>query len=103
MLYRAFRPDERARVASILIVPAVVAPACGPIVGGYLVQALTWRAVFWGNIPIGLLALLAAGTLLREQREQSPGRFDFAGFLLASSGLAAVLYALSQVGNRRGV
>jgi EmrB/QacA subfamily drug resistance transporter len=98
MLYRVFRPDERARVSSILTVPAVLAPASGPLIGGWLLQTFGWRSVFWVNIPIGLAGLVAAFLFLREQRETSPGRFDPAGFALAAVGLASLLYALAQAG-----
>src|SRR6266567_879698 len=57
MIYRAFPPLERARASSIITVPAVVGSASGPIIGGYLLQAYSWRAVFWINVPVGLLGL----------------------------------------------
>jgi EmrB/QacA subfamily drug resistance transporter len=100
MVYRAFRPEERARASSLIVVPAVLAPAAGPVVGGLLIQAYTWRAVFWLNVPVGLAGLVLAGLFLREQREEHPGRFDVAGFLLGAAGLAAALYALAQAGER---
>ena len=99
MLYRAFSPHERARVASIIMVPAVLAPACGPIVGGYLVQAYDWRAIFWLNLPVGILGLAFGSVFLREQREESAGRLDIAGFVLGGAGLAAVLYVLARAGD----
>ncbi len=99
MLYRAFSPQERARVASIIMVPAVLAPACGPIVGGYLIQAYDWRAIFWLNLPVGILGLAFGTIFLREQREESAGRFDLPGFVLGGAGLAAVLYALARAGD----
>ncbi|HTE86494.1 MAG TPA: MFS transporter, partial [Dehalococcoidia bacterium] len=74
MVYRAFRPEERARASSIIAVPAVVGSATGPLVGGYLLQAYSWRAIFWINLPIGLLAAAIAIVALREQREAKPGR-----------------------------
>lgn len=43
MIFRAFPPSERARAASLLTIPAVLAPASGPVVGGYLVQYQSWR------------------------------------------------------------
>lgn len=100
MLYRAFPPDERARVSSILIVPAVLAPASGPLVGGYLLQSTTWRALFWLNVPIGILGFLFSVRYLREQREDKPGSFDRWGFVLAAAGLASVLYGLARAGDQ---
>jgi EmrB/QacA subfamily drug resistance transporter len=100
MLYRAFPPAERARASSILIVPAVFAPSSGPIVGGWLVTYATWRWVFYINLPMGVIGLLVAGFLLREQREPNAGRFDPTGFLLSATGLSSLLYALAQAGDR---
>jgi EmrB/QacA subfamily drug resistance transporter len=100
MVYRAFRPDERARASSIITVPAVAAPASGPIVGGYLLLHYGWRSVFWINLPIALVALVAALVLLQEHREKVPGRFDVAGFVLGSAGFSSLLYALAQAGSR---
>src|SRR6266568_6618794 len=96
MVYRAFPPHERARASSIITVPAVVGSASGPIVGGYLLLAYSWRAVFWINVPIGLAALVFAVFALREQRENAPGRFDLTGFALGAAGFSTILYSLAR-------
>ena len=68
MLFRAFPPEERAKGAAILMVPMVVAPASGPVLGGYLVEYHDWRWIFLINIPVGLLGLVFAGLFLREEK-----------------------------------
>ena len=78
----------------------MLAPASGPLIGGYLLQATTWRVVFWLNVPIGLVALVVSTLQLREQREDNPGGFDLWGFVLAAVGLSSVLYGLAQAGDR---
>jgi EmrB/QacA subfamily drug resistance transporter len=100
MLFRAFPPAERARAASILVIPTAVAPASGPVVGGYLVEYLTWRWIFLVNLPIGLVGLAIAALYLRESRQPDAGRFDLPGFLLAAGGLASVVFALAEAGRR---
>ncbi|MFN8558344.1 MAG: MDR family MFS transporter [Dehalococcoidia bacterium] len=100
MLFRAFPPRERARASAVLVLPTVVAPASGPILGGYLVEFHSWHWIFLINIPIGLAGLVVAALALREQREPNPGRLDLLGFLLAAPGLAAVIYALGEAGRR---
>jgi EmrB/QacA subfamily drug resistance transporter len=96
MLFRAFPPAERARASTILTIPTVIAPALGPVLGGWLVDDVTWRAIFWINIPIGVLGFLFSLLFLKEHTEPRAGSFDLRGFVLSGAGLALVLYALSR-------
>jgi len=98
MLFRAFPPEERAKGAAVLMIPMVVAPASGPVLGGYLVEYHDWTWIFFINIPVGALGLLFAGAFLREEKQPSPGRLDIPGFVLAAVGLGAVMYALAEAG-----
>ena len=97
MLYRTYPPEERVALSRILNIPTVIAPASGPVIGGLLVQQLSWRWVFYVNVPIGMAALLFGLFFLRvEDQRQAAGRFDPPGFLLAGSGLALLMYALTE-------
>lgn len=96
MLFRAFPPERRARASAVLMVATVLAPATGPVIGGWLVTDLSWRWVFFVNVPIGLAALAFGALKLHEHREPTAGRFDAPGFVLTGLGLALVLYALSE-------
>jgi EmrB/QacA subfamily drug resistance transporter len=96
MLYRTFPPEERVRVARILIIPTACAPALGPVIGGLLVTQLSWRWVFYVNVPIGAVAVLFGLVFLPENREPAPGRFDVRGFLFAGVGFASLMYAVSE-------
>lgn len=96
MLFRTFPPEQRVRASGILIIPTIIAPALGPVLGGLLVDRLSWRWVFYVNVPIGVAALCFGLLFLREHREATPGRFDLPGFLLASSGFPLLMYALSE-------
>lgn len=98
MLFRAFPPAERIKAASTLSVPISVAPASGPLIGGYLVQYFSWHWIFLINVPLGVAGLLVAARALREQRQAESGRFDLPGFLLGAVGLASLLFALASVG-----
>jgi EmrB/QacA subfamily drug resistance transporter len=96
MLYRAFPPAERIRASSILTVPTTLAPALGPVVGGLLVTELSWRWVFYVNVPLGIIALSFGAIFLEGGNTQRPGRFDTAGFLLAGAGLGLLMYGVSE-------
>src|SRR5437868_5795289 len=96
MLFRAFPPIERAKASTVLIMPTVLAPALGPVLGGWLVTDVSWRWIFYVNLPVGVLAFAIGFLYLREEREGHAGRFDVPGFLLSGAGLALVLFALSQ-------
>jgi EmrB/QacA subfamily drug resistance transporter len=101
MLFRTFPPAERVRASRILIVPTAFAPALGPVIGGALVTDVSWRWVFFVNLPIGVAAFIFGFLFLHEHREPDAGRFDVGGFLLAGAGLATLMYALSE-GPTRG-
>jgi EmrB/QacA subfamily drug resistance transporter len=96
MLYRTFPPAERVRASSILVVPTAFAPAIGPVLGGLLVTDVSWRWVFYVNVPIGIAAFLFGLLFVPEHREPAPGRFDVPGFVLAGVGFGGFMYALSE-------
>lgn len=96
MLMRAFPPERRAAASRVLIIPTVIAPASGPIIGGFLVDSLSWRWVFYVNLPICIAALIFAAIYLVEHKEPRAGGFDLPGFVLSGGGLAAVLFALGE-------
>jgi EmrB/QacA subfamily drug resistance transporter len=95
MLFRTFPPAERIRANRYLMVPTLVAPASGPVIGGALVTGLTWRWIFYINVPIGVAALAFGLLCLPGGSEHPAGRFDLPGFLLAAAGFPLFMYALS--------
>ena len=101
MLFRAFPPAERARAATVIMVPTLVAPALGPVLGGLIVTHVSWRWIFLVNAPIGAVALWFGWRYLREHRHEASGAFDVAGFFLSASALALIVFTLSE-GPRAG-
>jgi EmrB/QacA subfamily drug resistance transporter len=100
MLFRAFPPHERAKASAVMMIPLVVAPASGPVIGGFLVEYYDWRWIFFINIPVGIFGLVFAWHYIKEEVQAAPGRFDIPGFILASGGLAALMYALAEAGTK---
>jgi EmrB/QacA subfamily drug resistance transporter len=97
MLFRAFPPDERAKASSVLAIPTMIAPAMGPVLGGWLTDTYSWRWIFYLNLPIGLMGLLFTILFVPEQRSAAVGRFDLPGFLLGGAGLASLLVGLERI------
>ena len=95
MITRAFPPAERIKASQVLTVPTLLAPALGPVIGGALVDGLSWRWIFYINLPVGVAAVLVGLLFLPAGSEHPPGRFDLPGFLLAASGFPLVMYSLS--------
>lgn len=58
MVYREFRPQERARLTSVILLVALMVPALSPVLGGWVVEATSWRWVFYANLPLALIALI---------------------------------------------
>jgi len=96
MLFRVFPPEERIRASAILTVPTTLAPALGPVLGGLLVTDLSWRWVFYVNVPIGAVALIFGMLFLHQPGQANPGRFDLPGFLLSGIGLGLAMYGVSE-------
>jgi EmrB/QacA subfamily drug resistance transporter len=95
MITRAFPPAERIKANQVLIIPTLLAPALGPVIGGALVDGLSWRWIFYINLPVGAAAILVGLLFLPAGSEYLVGRFDLPGFLLAAAGFPLVMYALS--------
>ena len=96
MLFRVFPPEERIRASAILTVPTTLAPALGPVLGGLLVTDLSWRWVFYVNLPIGAAAFIFGVLFLKSAPQAQPGRFDLPGFLLSGIGLGLLMYGVSE-------
>jgi EmrB/QacA subfamily drug resistance transporter len=92
-------PRERGRYQIYFSSVHVVASMAGPLIGGILTQYLSWHWIFWLNLPLGLLALtISRKTLARLAPPASVTRIDYAGALLLTVGLVALLVAVTRVG-----
>jgi EmrB/QacA subfamily drug resistance transporter len=97
ILMTVSRPEERGRAMAVLGLPMLVAPVLGPLLGGWLVQYVTWRLIFYLNVPIGVAGVLMTAALLRGSAGQAGGhRLDAGGLVLGIPAVVAVVYGLSQ-------
>jgi EmrB/QacA subfamily drug resistance transporter len=108
-LAQAAGPSQIGRVMSIVGVPMLLAPVFGPVIGGAIVQNLSWRWIFFVNLPVGIAGLLMARRLLPSGRavgraaadgHQRPV-LDWRGLLLLSPGLGAIVFGISEYGAHR--
>ncbi|HEX4090474.1 MAG TPA: MFS transporter [Trebonia sp.] len=90
--------DHRERVQALGVWSGIfgVATACGPVVGGILVSEVGWRSVFWVNVPICALMIIAALRFVPESRAPRPRRVDVPGQLLMIAFLGSLTYAIIQ-------
>jgi EmrB/QacA subfamily drug resistance transporter len=99
MLAQAAGPRRIGQVMSIIGVPLLLAPVFGPLIGGSLIGAASWRWIFLVNLPVGAAAFAAAMRLLPPAaRTGRRTRLDAAGLVLLSGGLSAALYGLAEMG-----
>jgi EmrB/QacA subfamily drug resistance transporter len=96
ILAHAAGPKRMGRVMGIVGVPMLLGPIVGPILGGWLVDDVSWRWIFFVNLPIGVLALFAAFRVLQADEPKPHHALDWKGLFLLSPGLAIFVYGLAK-------
>jgi EmrB/QacA subfamily drug resistance transporter len=94
LLRAAFPDDQLNRAVGIWASATATATAAGPVVGGLLVEHISWQSVFYLNVPIGLVAFTVGAVVLAETRESVRQPFDFPGIISLALGLLAFVYGL---------
>jgi MFS family permease len=85
---RTFPKDELLVAMNFVIIPALIGPLLGPTVGGLIVHWLSWREIFFVNVPMGLLALVLIHRYMPDYRGSEPRQLDLIGLVLFGSGAA---------------
>jgi EmrB/QacA subfamily drug resistance transporter len=98
MLADAAGPRRMGRVMSVVFVPAMLAPILGPTLGGVIIQSMSWRWIFFVNVPIGLVATIAAIRTLPRAQPVAGDRLDVVGLALMITGLPLLTYGLAEIG-----
>jgi EmrB/QacA subfamily drug resistance transporter len=101
ILGASFRKTDRAAAIGAWSGFGGVTLAIGPFIGGYLIQAVSWRLIFFINVPLALVVLVLTRRCVPETRDPDAGRLDIVGAVLAAIGLGAVTAALIEAGERR--
>jgi EmrB/QacA subfamily drug resistance transporter len=102
ILTRKAGPQRVGRVMAIMGVPMLLGPIIGPILGGWLVDDVSWRWIFYINIPIGIVSLILGARILDKDEPRPTEKLDVLGLFLLSPGLAALIYGLAQVPSHEG-
>ena len=98
-LYRTFPPKEQGAAFGLFGIALVVAPALGPVLGGWLVGLNLWRTIFFVNVPIGIVGVFLGSRFLVDYKTGRRPLFDPLGLLTAIIGFGAVLYAAAIAEN----
>jgi EmrB/QacA subfamily drug resistance transporter len=90
------------RATAFITMPALLGPILGPLAGGLIAQHLSWRWIFWVNVPFCVVGLLLAWRLMPAMPATRRSRLDGAGLAMLSPGIAAVIFGLARVGTEGG-
>jgi EmrB/QacA subfamily drug resistance transporter len=97
-MVRTFARSELVQAMSFVAIPALIGPMLGPVAGGFIVHYLHWRAIFFVNLPIGLLGLYLVHRHLPDYRSARTDPLDWVGLVLFSAGIALLSYVLEVFG-----
>lgn len=93
----AFPPQERGRALGLIGTVVALGSLSGPAIGGFLLELIHWRSIFFLNVPIGILGFLAAQVILPlDKLQKNKETFDLWGALFFSVGMISLLFALSK-------
>ena len=90
------------RVMALVSLPGLLGPILGPVIGGLIVSHLSWRWIFWVNVPFSAVGLLLAWRGIRPTHPGPSAHLDVTGLALLSPSLAALIFGLSEVGSQGG-
>jgi len=100
LIAATFPKSERGAAIGVWAGASALTTALGPVLGGWIVDALSWRYIFYLNIPIALAALAAGAVFSVESRDEAARRLDWPGAALAVLALGALAFSLTRLGER---
>ncbi|KJR49462.1 Membrane component of multidrug resistance system [Desulfosporosinus sp. I2] len=96
-IMQVFSVSERGKALGFWGISAMAAPAIGPTLGGYIIQYMDWRFIFYVNVPIGIFGVIFASILLKDApMKPFKGNFDYIGFFSSIAGIVSLLYVLGE-------
>ncbi|GAB6153899.1 MFS transporter [Desulfosporosinus burensis] len=96
-IMQIFPIHERGKALGFWGIASMSAPAIGPSLGGYIIQYMDWRFIFYVNVPVGVIGVIVATLLLRETTlKPYKGNFDYIGFISSITGIVSLLYVFGE-------
>jgi EmrB/QacA subfamily drug resistance transporter len=102
VLLRTTPKHDLVRAMSVLTMPSLLGPVIGPPIGGFIVTYLSWRWIFFLNLPIAVMGLILVTKYIVDIKEEEAGPLDWVGMILTGIGLAAVVYGFENLGRSGG-
>ncbi|MGJ0508380.1 MAG: MFS transporter [Methylocystis sp.] len=100
-IVRTFEKSELLRAMNFVIIPALIGPLLGPTVGGLIVNWVSWRVIFFVNVPVGLVAQWLVHRYMPDYREETRHPLDWTGLLLFGAGTALLSWLLEIFGEHQ--
>jgi EmrB/QacA subfamily drug resistance transporter len=98
IMVRSIDKRRLVNAMSLVTVPALIGPICGPPLGGFITTYASWHWIFLINVPIGLVGIALASRFIPNIRVERPDPFDYVGFLLSGCAIAGLAFGLSAMG-----
>jgi len=98
ILIRSFPRSQLVTAMTYMTLPAILGPLVGPVLGGVLTTYLSWRWIFYVNLPFGIIGMVMALRYVENMRGKTSVRFDVPGFLMVGTGLVLLQYGMENIG-----
>ena len=98
VLLRSTPKHDLVRAMSVLTMPSMLGPVIGPPIGGFIVTYLSWRWIFFLNLPIAVVGIVLVSKYIADIKEEEAGPLDWIGMILTGLGMAGVVYGFENLG-----
>ena len=98
VLFRSVEKSQLIPVMAYLQVPAQLGPVLGPLLGGFITTYISWRWIFFVNVPLGILGIFLVTRYFDNPKEANPRPMDWVGFVLTGVSLSCIMYGIEAIG-----
>jgi EmrB/QacA subfamily drug resistance transporter len=102
VLFRSVEKSELIPIMAYLQVPAQLGPVLGPLLGGFITTYISWRWIFFVNVPLGILGIFLVTRYFDNPKEDNPRPMDWLGFVLTGVSLSCIMYGIEAIGRGSG-